>query len=78
MRIRRMSAALVERPKSGFPLYGMARSSELAGDRVTARAEYVKFTEAWKDGDAGMPEMDHAREYIVGPKVLARAGGVER
>jgi tetratricopeptide (TPR) repeat protein len=66
--------ALVERPKSGFPLYGMARSSELAGDRETARAEYVKFSEAWKDGDPGMPEMDHAREYIIGPKVLASAG----
>ena len=55
--------ALVERPKSGFPLYGMARSSEAAGDAAKARAEYAEFAEAWKHGDAGMPEMAHAREY---------------
>ena len=64
-------AALVERPKSGFPLYGIARSSEAAGDAVAARAEYAKFVEAWKDGDQGMVEMTHAREYMAGAKVVA-------
>jgi len=64
-------AALVERPKSGFPLYGMARSSEGARDATSARAEYVRFAEAWKDGDQDLPEMAHAREYIEGQKVLA-------
>jgi tetratricopeptide (TPR) repeat protein len=64
-------AALVERPNSGFPLYGMARSSEAAGNAALARAEYVKFAEAWKSGDPEMPEMAHAREYINGQKDLA-------
>lgn len=64
-------AALVERPKSGFPLYGMARSSEAAGDAAAARAEYARFVAAWRDGDAGMPEMAHAREYMAGQKVMA-------
>jgi tetratricopeptide (TPR) repeat protein len=64
-------AALVERPKSGFPLYGMARSSEAAGDAAAARAEYARFVAAWKDGDQGMAEMAHAREYMAGQKAVA-------
>jgi tetratricopeptide (TPR) repeat protein len=66
--------ALVERPKSGFPLYGMARSSEAAGDAAKAHAEYAEFEEAWKRGDAGMPEMAHAREYMAATNVAGKAG----
>jgi tetratricopeptide (TPR) repeat protein len=68
------AAALVERPDSGFGLYGMAKSSEAAGDAVKARAEYAKFIDAWKNCDPGLPEMDHAREYLQGEKVLASTG----
>jgi hypothetical protein len=64
-------SALVERPKSGFSMYGMARSSEGAGDTTLARAEYVKFVEAWKASDSEMSEMKHAQEYIMGQKVVA-------
>ncbi|HEY6413691.1 MAG TPA: hypothetical protein VIX42_08385 [Edaphobacter sp.] len=64
-------AALVERPKSGFPLYGMARSSEAAGDAAKARTEYAEFAKAWERGDQEMPEMAHAREYLGGQKALA-------
>ncbi|MEO6806003.1 MAG: hypothetical protein ABI286_08125 [Edaphobacter sp.] len=67
------AAALVERPNSGFPLYGMARSSELAGDATTARAEYAKFVEAWKSSDPGISEMAHAQEYLTGQKTVALA-----
>ncbi|MEO6983514.1 MAG: hypothetical protein ABI072_10430, partial [Edaphobacter sp.] len=70
--------ALVERPKSGFGLYGEARSSEAAGDAVKARAEYAEFVEAWKDCDPGIEEMAHARDYLAGAKVLASVGGVVR
>ena len=66
-------AALVDRPNSGFPLFGMARSSEAAGDAGTARMEYAKFVAAWKDGDPGLPQMAHAREYIAGDKTVAGA-----
>lgn len=65
------AAALKERPKSGFGLYGMASSSEAAGDAAKARAEYGEFVEAWKDSDSELPEMTHAREYLAGEKVLA-------
>jgi tetratricopeptide (TPR) repeat protein len=68
------AAALKERPKSGFGLYGMASSSEAAGDAAKARAEYGQFVEAWKDSDPELPEMAHAREYLAGEKVLARVG----
>jgi tetratricopeptide (TPR) repeat protein len=66
-------AALVERPKSGFPLYGMARSSEAAGDSATARAEYANFVEAWKNGDPEASEMAHARQYLAEQKTVALA-----
>lgn len=68
------AAALKERPKSGFGLYGMASSSETAGDAAKARVEYAEFVEAWKDSDPELPEMAHAREYLAGEKVLASVG----
>ena len=66
-------AALVERPKSGFPLYGMARSSEAAGDSTTARTEYATFVEAWKNGDPEASEIAHARQYLAEQKTVALA-----
>jgi tetratricopeptide (TPR) repeat protein len=71
-------AALVERPKSGFPLYGMARSSEAAGDSATARAEYAKFMEAWKNGDQEAAEIAHARQFLSGQKTVASAGEITK
>lgn len=66
---------LAERPKSGFPLYGIALSSERAGDAKTASAEYAEFVAAWKDADAGLPELAHARAYLAehGSAVTAAA-----
>jgi len=64
-------AALAERPNSGFGLYGMARSSEAAGDITTARTEYTKFMEAWKNSDPENPEMTHARNVIASSKPIA-------
>ena len=65
------AAALIERPNSGFALYGMARSSEGAGDSASAKAEYAKFLEAWKNGDPGSVETTHAQDYLRGGKALA-------
>jgi tetratricopeptide (TPR) repeat protein len=63
-------AALAERPNSGFGLYGMARSSEAAGDFTTARTEYAEFMEAWKHSDPENPEMAHARNVIASSKPI--------
>jgi hypothetical protein len=57
--------ALVERPKSGFPLYGIAISSEKGGDLKTASVEYAEFVAAWKDADAGLPQVGHARAFLA-------------
>jgi tetratricopeptide (TPR) repeat protein len=58
-------AALEERPNSGFALFGMARSSEAAGDTTRARTEYAKFMESWKNSDPENPEMAHAHRFIA-------------
>lgn len=63
--------SLIERPNSGFGLYGLARSSEAAGNSAQAIKEYSKFIEAWTDADPGMPELDHAHHYISNQTVLA-------
>jgi hypothetical protein len=59
------TAALVERPRSGFPLYGVAMASEQAGDRVAATAGYADFLAAWKSADSDLPQIAHARAYLA-------------
>ena len=65
------AAALKERPNSGFSLYGMAQASEAAGDTATAREEYMKFLEAWKNADSDRPELAYARKYLAEQKSVA-------
>src|SRR5579859_2994998 len=57
--------ALVERPRSGFPLYGIALASEQAGDVTTAAKEYADFLAAWKSADTQLPQLAHARAYLA-------------
>ena len=57
--------ALVERPRSGLALYGVAMSSEKAGDTVAASREYADFLAAWRDADPTLDELTHARAYIA-------------
>lgn len=57
--------ALVERPRSGFPLYGIAAASEKAGDTSSATTEYAEFLAAWKSADANLPQLAHARDYVA-------------
>jgi tetratricopeptide (TPR) repeat protein len=59
--------ALKDRPHSGFSLYGMARSSEVAGNMQTAHDEYTAFLAAWKNSDATRPELVHARAWLAEP-----------
>jgi tetratricopeptide (TPR) repeat protein len=55
-------SALIERPASGFELYGIARADELAGNTVQAQTEYQTFLKAWPSADLELPEMLHARK----------------
>ena len=57
-------AALVERPKSGFELYGIAHADELAGNSAAAQTEYRGFLQAWPSADAKLPEVAHAHEAL--------------
>ena len=57
--------ALAERPRSGFPLYGIALSSEQAGDAAAATAEYADFLAAWKNADLSIIQLTHAKTYVA-------------
>jgi tetratricopeptide (TPR) repeat protein len=65
-------AALVERPDSGFELYGLARVMELSGDNNGARVGYQTFLKAWPVADADLPEVTHAREVLSSGVVASR------
>jgi tetratricopeptide (TPR) repeat protein len=58
-------AALIERPASGFELYGIAHADELAGNNGAAQTEYQAFLKAWPFADASLPQMVHARQQIA-------------
>jgi len=53
--------ALLERPRSGFPLYGIAMSYEKAGDPAAAVKGYTTFLAAWRDADSALAQVTHAR-----------------
>jgi tetratricopeptide (TPR) repeat protein len=55
--------ALLERPRSGFALYGLALCSEKSGNTAAATKEYADFLAAWKDADPALPQMTHAKTW---------------
>jgi hypothetical protein len=57
--------ALVDRPKSGFALYGIALSSEGSGDLKSASTQYTEFVATWKDADQTLPQLTHARAFLA-------------
>lgn len=57
-------AALVERPNSGFGLYGLALAKESSGDTAGAREAYEAFLKAWPRADRNLPEIAHAQKVI--------------
>ncbi len=56
--------ALVDRPNSGFALYGLAQVREKKGDSGATTASYRQFLSAWKTADPGLPEMLHAQGWM--------------
>lgn len=57
--------ALLERPRSGFGLYGIAMSDEKLGNAAMAAKGYAEFLAAWKHADAGLAEVIHAQNFIA-------------
>lgn len=62
---------LVERPKSGFSLYGLALVSEKSGDAKSAATGYAAFVSAWHDADSSLPQLAHARAFLADHKEMA-------
>ena len=54
----------MERPNSGFGLYGLANVKESAGDAAGARVAYEAFLKAWPKADADLPEVAHAQKFV--------------
>ena len=65
-------SALVDRPNSGFALYGLALVKEASGDQAGARTGYVAFLKAWSRADVGLPEVAHAHQIMEQPVVAER------
>ncbi len=63
--------ALLDRPRSGFPLYGIALASEKAGDTKAATTAYADFLSAWKSADPHLPQLIHARDYVAAHAAVA-------
>ena len=57
-------AALVERPNSGFALYGIAQATEKMGDTGATTVAYQQFLSAWKTADPGLPQVQHAQQWL--------------
>lgn len=57
--------ALLARPQSGFPLYGIALTEEKSGDSTRATAAYREFLTAWKTADPGLPQVEHAQQWVA-------------
>ncbi len=61
--------ALLERPRSGFALYGIALSSEKSGDSQAAAKEYADFLAVWQHADPALAQVTHAQTYLAGHPV---------
>jgi len=57
--------ALTDRPNSGFPLFGLAQLAEQSGDNAKTTIAYKTFLAAWKNADPGLPQIQHAKEWLA-------------
>ncbi len=55
---------LIERPRSGFALYGIALCSERMSDSRSAAKEYLDFLNAWKGADPDLTQLAHAKRFL--------------
>jgi len=68
--------ALLERPRSGFALHGIATSSESSGDAEAAAKGYADFLVAWKHADQSLAHVAHARAYLADHMRPERSDGL--
>jgi tetratricopeptide (TPR) repeat protein len=65
-------AALVERPNSGFPLYGIAQADVAAGDKAAASADFAALLTAWQHADPTLPQITAAKAWSAQSTVAAK------
>jgi len=56
--------ALKERPDSGYPLYGIARTDAAAKNEAAATADYRRLLAAWPHADPDLPQLNDARAWL--------------
>jgi tetratricopeptide (TPR) repeat protein len=66
--------ALIERPNSGFALYGIAQATEKTGELDATTVAYQQFLKAWKTADPGLPETQHAEQWLSQHAAFAHSG----
>ncbi|MBF8965063.1 hypothetical protein I0P70_17580 [Pontibacter sp. FD36] len=57
-------AMLKARPNSGFAIYGIARTHELAGNQQKATQYYARFRETWRHADKDLPQVRKAEAWL--------------
>ena len=57
--------ALLDRPNSGFPLYGLGVMAEQSGDAAKTSAAYSEFLNAWKTADPQLPQIQRAQQWMM-------------
>ena len=62
-------AALKERPRSGYPLYGIAQADAAAKRSSAATQDYARLLDVWSKADADLPQMRAARAWMAGQAV---------
>jgi tetratricopeptide (TPR) repeat protein len=69
-----LQRALVDRPNSGFALYGIAQATEKQGDSAATSAAYQHFLTAWKTADPNLPQVQHAHDWLTQHSATAATG----
>ncbi len=69
-----LQRALVDRPNSGFALYGVAQATEKQGDAAATSTAYQHFLTAWKTADPNLPQVQHAHEWLTQHPASATPG----
>ncbi len=68
-------AALLERPGSGYPLYGIAQADVALKNDGEATADYARFMKAWARADADLPQMKAAQDWMTSQTTEAKIAG---
>jgi predicted Zn-dependent protease len=69
-----LQQALVDRPNSGFALYGIAQATEKQGDAAATSTAYQHFLTAWKTADPDLPQVQHAQRWLAQHPATSVAG----